>query len=156
MNLARLLSTTLVVGVAVTSTIIACGGDDGGTPDAKVFMDAKVYMDAPPGPAGLGKICTGPADCPASAPICGSLGGAMFCTAQCASQAGSGQPPTNSHATCMAFTDTGGTPTCSILQAPSGSNTNYTYFCGIQCGTYMSMNFGTCPTGLTCTGNLCR
>ncbi len=157
MRLARLLSTTIVVGVAVTSTIIACGGDsDDGPPDAKVFMDAKIFMDAPPGPAALGKVCTAPAECPGTAPVCIGIGaGTKFCTTPCASQAGSGMPPMDSHATCMAFTDTTGTPTCSLIVPPQGTVTNYTYLCGIQCGTAGSASFGTCPTGLTCQGNFC-
>jgi hypothetical protein len=49
---------------------------------------------------------------------------------------------------------TGGTPACA-LYAPAGSG-QVQWECGILCGMAGSANLGNCPTGLTCSGNLCQ
>jgi hypothetical protein len=154
----RLVSTLFVVGVTATATFFACGGDDGGggggsgTPDAKVFMDAKVYMDAPPGMAGLGAACSQSMACGSAAPQCISVGsGSTWCTASCGTSSGSNMPPTGGDAICQGFTTTG-TPKCVFY---SGTSAPFMWSCGILCGTAGSNSYGTCPSNMTCSGNVC-
>ena len=156
MRLARLLS-TLILGLTVTS-FAACGGDDGGTPDAFVYMDAKVFMDAPPGKTGLGNLCSQAMPCGTEAPLCIALGMGKpsWCSAVCGQSAGSDMPPAGGQAVCDEFMSTPGTPLCAVVRPPSGNETQYTWACGVYCGTFMGMELGTCPTGLTCTSNLCQ
>lgn len=164
MRLAPLLSTTVVLGMAVAATIVACGGDDdgggggggGGTNiDASVAVDAKVFMDAA-AKMGLGTTCTMPTDCPADAPTCLATGSASprFCSASCGTSSGSNMQPAGGNEICQMFTGTGGTPACVFYLPPT--NNQYPWLCGILCGMQGSANLGNCPTGLTCQGNVCR
>ena len=165
MGKSRLVSCVLVIGAAVAGTMFSCGDDGGGgtkQPDAKVFNDApKVFMDAPPGSGatGLGKDCTGagsgdPSMCPASDPQCVTLGGGkFFCTKTCGMSTGSNMPPMNGNQTCAMMEMSSGTPLCALYQ---GSGSAFNWSCAVACGMYMTMNLGTCPSNLTCTGNICQ
>ena len=163
MGMSRLLSSALVIATACGATILACGDDGGGgggggSADAKVFMDSKVFMDAPPGMAGLGQACSQTMMCPSSAPQCLGTGSntPTWCTAQCGMTAGSAMAPAGGDAICSMFTMTTETPKCVFYLPPSGSQTQYVWLCGILCGTSGSNMFGTCPSNLTCQGNVCR
>jgi len=153
MILSRVFSALCVVGVAAAGTIIACGGDDSKTPDAKVYMDGKVYMDAAAA-NGIGYLCPmGPSQCPASDPICikvsvGMMAGTMsWCTKSCGS-GGSAMPPTGGDTICKMGEMSTGTPAC-VLNGGSGSGggSQYNWYCGVVCGGM----YGTCPAGLTCS-----
>jgi hypothetical protein len=76
-----------------------------------------------------------------------------FCTKACGT-AGSATPPTGGDAMCAAGESTTGTPGCVLVG--SGSGSSYAWSCAIECGTFNSMNLGTCPGGLTCTSNICE
>lgn len=180
MHLSRLFSAMLVVGVAAGTTIIACGGSSNPkTPDAKVFKDSKVFMDAPGGSAaGIGTICTGTGSgngmCPTSDPQCITLTGtAYFCTEGCgygscgsggtfgssSCTQGSNQPvaPSGGNAICaMQKSQTTATPACALFGDGPNAGSAVAWSCGLLCGTSGSNNFGTCPTGLTCTSNFCQ
>jgi hypothetical protein len=181
MHLSRLLRVSLVLGVAAGATVIACGSSGTKTPDGKTFKDAKVFLDGSGsgGSGGIGHICTSGSNmgsaglCPTSDPICTSLGGAWFCTESCGTgpcatggSAGSSscfgtgsnqpQPPSGGDAICMSQSSSG-TPVCGLYgPGPGSGNMAVAWACGILCGTSGSNNFGTCPTGLTCTQNFCQ
>jgi len=61
-----------------------------------------------------------------------------------------GDPPPNGDAMCSSSS---GTPRCALTDQKTGTQT---WYCGIECGMAGAMNLGTCPTGLTCTSNLCQ
>jgi hypothetical protein len=162
--MSRLLGSALILAITVSATIFACGGDDGdgnAKVDAQTTMiDApKVFMDAPAAMGSLGKICTGAGSgdatmCNAAAPQCVTLGGGVFfCTKMCGTSTGSNMPPANGNQTCVMGEMSTGTPVCALYQ---GSGMMYNWSCAVACGMYMNMNLGTCPTGLTCNGNICR
>jgi hypothetical protein len=145
MRLSRLLSVTVVIGVAAAATIFACGGDDHAKVDApKVFMDGnKVFMDAPAaGANGLGQLCPFAAGgagsaCPAG-DACVKLNGVGsattgYCTPNCA----------GSNAVCITgYTGpAGGMPECA-LTVGSGSGVTG---CAIVCTSPAQ-----CPTGMGC------
>nr|HEX4318554.1 hypothetical protein [Kofleriaceae bacterium] len=71
-------------------------------------------------------------------------------------------PPAGGDAICEAAEQAPGgtgTPRCTLFAAdPEGSGADSVdWACAILCGTDMGGNsLGTCPTGLTCTGNICR
>jgi hypothetical protein len=145
MRLSRLLSVTIVVGVAAAATIFACGGDDHAKADApKVFMDSKVFMDAPGGGSGngLGQLCPfgsggGGTACPA-ADACVKLTGlgsatTGYCTPNCAGS--------NGICTTGYTGPAGGTPVCA-LSVGSGSGATG---CAIVCTDATQ-----CPTGMGC------
>jgi hypothetical protein len=152
----RLLSTTIVVGVAALATFFACGGDDGGgggggNVDAFVQLDAKVFMDAPP--ASLGSTCTpsmdgsGQGTCPTGY-TCLRLGSASpaWCSKSCVR--GSGDQ-----------CDTGytgpGVANCMWDVSFTMGGSAYQY-CGVicsgtsACGSAAGCD-GTCPGSMTCT-----
>jgi hypothetical protein len=157
MRTARLLSTTVVVGVAALATFFACGGDDGGgggggNIDSAVQVDAKIFMDAP-APMGLGDPCTptmdgsGQGTCPAGY-TCLKLGAtaAAWCSKSCTRGAGD-------------QCDTGytgpGVGNC-MWDITFGSGAAYQY-CGVicsgtaACGSGTTLCDATCPGTLTCT-----
>lgn len=183
MHLSRFVSVMLVVGVAGGATIVACGGSSTPKkPDAKVFHDApgSQQMDAPGSSSNaLGKICTGggsgdPSLCTTADPICTSVGGPFFCTEGCgygscasggtygsSSCAGAGSnqpaPPSNGDSICMMQkAGNPGTPVCGLYGDGPNAGSAIAWACAILCGTSGSNNFGTCPTGLTCTQNFCQ
>lgn len=174
---------TLVLATACGAAMVACGGGGGsGTPDARKIIDSRNMTPDAPGSGSassdLGKICTGsgsgdPALCSAADPQCLSVGGPFFCSTSCGTSAcamggtpgsdsclgmGSNQPmpPSGGDALCMAQASTG-TPVCGLYGPGSGSGSAAVdWSCAILCGTSGSNNFGTCPTGLTCTSNFCQ
>jgi hypothetical protein len=186
MRLSRLFSVMLVVGVATGATIVACGGNSSPHgADAKVFKDSPGGQhDAPAGATGIGKICTGggsgdPTLCTTSDPLCTSVGGPWFCTEGCGygscatgghfggsgAQAcagvpgGSAQPapPSGGDAICMQQkADTTATPVCGLYGDGPSAGSAIAWSCALLCGTSGSNNFGTCPTGLTCSQNFCQ
>jgi hypothetical protein len=157
MQTARLLSTSVVVGVAALATFFACGGDDGGgggggDVDAFVQQDAKVFMDAAPA-TGIGAPCTqsmdgsGQGTCPTGY-TCLKLGSSApaWCSKSCTPGAGD---------TCDAGYTGPGVGNCMWkIQFPP-SDTQYS-FCGVicagtpACGSAAGCD-GTCPGTMTCT-----
>ncbi|MDB4956645.1 MAG: hypothetical protein JWO36_4214 [Myxococcales bacterium] len=144
--ISRLFSVTLVLGIALGATIIACSDSKkpNVSPDAKVFLDAKVFMDAPAVAANaLGQLCPfaaggGGSACP-TGNDCVTLMGlgsttTGYCTPMCM----------GNNATCTTgYTGpAGGMPVCA-LSTGSGSNANG---CAIICTTPAQ-----CPTGMACT-----
>lgn len=129
--------------------------------------DDSTPPDAPPssGAEGIGKVCVRAmmgADCPASAPSCVALaaGPNGFCTAACGTSADNMTVPPNGNATCSAVAPAvpSGTPACVLYG--EAMNGQVPWACGILCGTVDNMGtpveLGDCPTGLTCTANLCQ
>lgn len=169
MHMSRLFVMSCLLG----SALVACGDDGGktgGNVDAPKQIDAAI--DAPGGgnaPTGLGKKCTQPTDCPASASECIGLamGTNSYCTPKCVT-GGTGMtnamgslplnavnPPPNNAACTSAFTGTTvvGTPACVVILSttpadnPLMANKQYTQIelgCVVVCGTG-----NTCPMGMT-------
>ena len=152
MRLSRLLSTTVVIGIASAATIFACGGGGGGNnPDAKVFKDSKPFLDSASGVSGgLGQLCPFSAGGAGSAcpqgDACVALQGlgsttTGYCTPNCG---------TNASACTTGYTGpTGGMPECALVTAGSGSGsgsgTSTPNACAIIC-TEVSQ----CPGGMEC------
>lgn len=117
------------------------------------------------GAEAIGKVCVlamNGADCPPAAPSCVALvqGTNGFCTAACGTSADNMTPPANGNATCAAVTPAvpSGTVACGLYG--EAMNGMVPWACGIFCGTIDNMgtpqDLGMCPTGLTCTQNLCQ
>jgi hypothetical protein len=143
------------------STLLACGGDDGGT-SADAAVDMPVDMPAPL--TGLGQKCgQGLPACPSNASQCLSLPGATsgFCSAVCLTGATgmtnamsqfTSLSPLPNDATCTgAYSGTVGTAGCGLLltltpmEQPMAnkSYTNISMACGISCGPNDACPFGT-------------
>lgn len=158
MRLARLLSLSVVLGVAAAATFFACGGDDGGGgggDDAGVDIDAKVFLDAPMAAAGIGTSCmptmdgSGQSTCPAGyqcIALTGGTGGS--CTKTCTR--GSGDMCSSGY--------TGPGVAACIWDITFGSGSTAYPFCGVICqGTSAcgSNNCnGTCPGMMACSYTL--
>ncbi|HTJ45144.1 MAG TPA: hypothetical protein VL463_23720 [Kofleriaceae bacterium] len=148
--------------------MIACGSSKKtGTPDAK----GSGSIDAPGGtvdaPGGTpdaaaavtvdwnAAVCSQQTACALSGDECLSDGTSQsgFCGTQCGPTTQTMTPGTDYDTNCSShYKGTGGTPACLFY---SGTGTNgdqppFTWYCAVACGTYMNMNLGTCPTGLTC------
>jgi hypothetical protein len=98
---------------------------------------------------------------------CGSgpCGGSASSGSDAGCTTGSGsdapQPPSNGDAMCQTAVEaSGGTGEvkCILFAAdPQGSgNDSVDWTCGILCNQDGSNDFGSCPTGLTCTNNICQ
>jgi len=127
-----------------------------------------------------------PSLCTTADPDCTSVGGPWFCTESCGFGPcapggtpgsanclcnGSGcpnngsngaypQPPSGGDAICMQQkAGNPGTPVCGLF-GPAGSGASagsaIAWDCAVLCGSAGSQNFGTCPSGLTCSNNFCQ
>ena len=88
--------------------------------------------------------------------VAGGTAGSANCFAIGTNQA---PPPSGGDAICAAQMPNNGTgkPQCALAGVGSGTgNMAIDWSCGIRCGTAGSADLGTCPTGLTCTQNLCQ
>ena len=105
------------------------------------------------GGSGLGTPCDTTA-CPPTAPECAMVGPtATFCTLGC----GEGPtPPTNGDAICLDAGSATGTPAC-VLTLPSDAGSSIFFWaCGLYCGIMSGRDYGSCPSQLTCTSNVCQ
>ena len=154
--------------------LAACGSSDTShtTIDAPnvTAHDAPTTNPTPDAPMsaaamGLGKVCDQTHMCPTTgATMCVKLSASAtsgFCTLGCgtttAPPAGTmAAPPAGGDAMCTASTPApgAGTPACVLSNAPA--NNMIAWDCGILCGTSGTTNLGTCPSGLTCTMNICQ
>lgn len=147
-----------------------CGDDDGGTPQADASQsqaDAMVQDQADAmvqGGSTLGVVCTvaNPTECGTDAPACvffenGATTG--FCSKDCGTVPDTGDnpptsAPTGGDAICQQDYSNEGTPACVLFDGMMIDGSGEVPFsCGILCGMAGGMNFGNCPTGLTCGGN---
>ena len=170
------MSRLLVMSCLFVSALAACGDDGGkggGMVDAPKTPDAAI--DAPggggTGPTQLGKKCTQPTDCPATAPECVAVAQSTnaYCTPKCLTggsgmtNAQGGLPlssitPAPNNGTCTtAFTGTpaAGTIGCGLIlktvpaDNPLMANKQYT---GIELGCIVLCGMGgVCPMGMTCS-----
>ncbi len=140
-------------GSATAATGTSTGGDsgdqgDGGSDASSSGTSGGVLVTATP----LGQICDNLHLCHDSQ-ICVSAGGtATFCTIQCGVTAGSAKsPPDGGNQLCAEANTYGGTGACDLTL--KNKNGTLTWDCGLECGK----NYGTCPTGLSCSSkNLCQ
>ncbi|HUH03537.1 MAG TPA: hypothetical protein VML75_16180 [Kofleriaceae bacterium] len=167
-----------MVGALAVALAPACG-DDGGTTttagdgdgdgDGDGGADATVTPDAPPAATEWGQICDGSTACPSTDLSCVAVSAQAtqgWCTVGCGSTAwdGTGSPtaPVGGDALCASSyygtTPTEGTGACAIY-APDAASPNTTmadWSCAILCGVAGTTDYGGCPTGMTCTSNLCQ
>ncbi len=112
----------------------------------------------------LGASCVGPSGsdlskCPAATDQCVSYAGSDYqCTISCGTgEVGSGSasavPPQGGDRICATLITTG-TPACAAALQTSAQIV--TWYCAIVCGTYMGRDYGSCPSGLTCTNYYCQ
>jgi hypothetical protein len=165
-----------LVGALAVALAPACGDDGGGTTtvgdgdgDGDGDADAAVTTDAPPAATAWGQVCDNATACPTTDLSCVAVSSTAtqgWCTIGCGSTpwTGTGEPPapTDGDAVCAAgfvgTSPTEGTPACTIY-APNAAAPNTTmadWSCGIVCGMVQTMDFGGCPSGMTCTSNLCQ
>jgi hypothetical protein len=144
----------------ISFVVIGCGDDGGSTqPDAKVFEDAPP-PDAPPAQMasmGLGKVCDQANPCPATVPICATVGTVGFCTQICGNTPEAAmEPPADGNMICQNLTPASpsATPGCVLTAPPMGGTKDWA--CGLVCGMIEGNDLGPCPLGLTCTDNLCQ
>jgi hypothetical protein len=144
------LATALVLGTA-------CGGGDDDSTDDPLNPsidagDPVLSPDANVSVAGqIGTACSGVVACPADVEACVSLveAGATFCTKQCG-HTDEQMPPASGNATCQeGYTGTA-TPACGLAMPAEGGG--FDWYCGLACGMPGGMDFGTCPSNLTCDG----
>jgi hypothetical protein len=145
---------------------LAACGDDGGKSRADAGPgDGGSGSDAGGNPPaqGLGAVCDDTHMCPTTPAglECIALSDNAthgFCAAPCGMSANNQTPPTGGTAMCTASQPPpgNGTPLCAITGMAVGQPPMTPWFCGVACGTFMSMDLGTCPGGLTCTDNLCQ
>lgn len=169
MHMSRLFVMSCLLG----SALVACGDDGGktgGNVDAPKQIDAAIDAPAATGPTGLGKKCTAPTDCPASASECVAVAAMTngYCTPKCLT-GGTGTTnamarlplnmvtPAPNQATCTsAFTGVpaAGNIGCGLILAttpadnPLMANKQYT---NIELGCIVLCNAGACPMGMTCS-----
>ena len=174
MLVSRLRSVSLIVGVAVGTTIIACSDTKKGNPgvDARP-VDGQQQLDSPSSSlTGLGQKCgAGVAACSANAPDCIALGlsstmqSTTYCTPHWLDDGsgttnGSAQltttvPEPDATKCTGAFTGTAGTPLCGVILAttPADNPLMANKHCaGIQLGCIVGCPSATptCPPSMTC------
>jgi hypothetical protein len=104
------------------------------------------------GGSGLGAPCDNTNPCPPSAPLCAKVTG-TFCTLYCGE--GSTTPP-GGDAICLDAGAATGTPAC-VLTTPSDAGISVYFFsCGLLCGQMNGMEYGNCPSQLSCMNNVCQ
>jgi hypothetical protein len=112
----------------------------------------------------LGQICDQLHACH-DAQDCVSAGGSgstSFCTIECGVSKGTAKvPPDGGPQLCAqapvigGTPATGGTPACDLTV--KNKDGTLTWDCGLECGTAMGMDYGGCPSGLSCsTKNICQ
>ena len=162
MRLTRDFSRLVILG---TMMLAACGGGGKGGDDGDVDaggVDSGPTPDAPPTTQpsmGLGKTCDQANPCPTQDPpfLCATVGTVGFCTKICGNTAaGATTPPADGNTKCMAIqpASPSGTPLCALTAPPM--NNTMDWACALGCGVFMNQNLGDCPTGLTCTSNICQ
>jgi hypothetical protein len=104
----------------------------------------------------IGQICDSTAACNDSQECISAGGKASFCTIECGMTPGSSKvPPNGGPQLCAKVQTVSGTPACDLTA--KNANGTLTWSCGLECGTAGSNNYGTCPTGLSCSSmNICQ
>jgi len=105
----------------------------------------------------LGMICDQLHAChDAQSCVSSASGSTSFCTIECGVTAGSAKkPPDGGPQLCAEAQTYGGTAACDLTI--KNSNGTLTWDCGLECGTENGNDYGTCPTGLSCSAkNICQ
>lgn len=161
MRVARIVSSSVVVGFSIAAAAFACGGDDGGggggNPDAMVVMDMQqLPPDAAPA-MGIGQPCTPPmtgvgqGDCP-DGYTCLKLGetAAAWCSKPC--MRGSADQCR------VGYTGPGFAACIWDVMFVGGDEETTVPYCGVVCadssGMCGSACSNTCPGTQTCSYNI--
>jgi hypothetical protein len=146
----------------------ACGGDDDSSVDAAGDGDGDGDgdIDAAPVETGLGQVCDNTVMCPATgATNCVAISGTAthgWCTLDCGETQTTTPPGASGNTICAdAYSRPSpaeGTPLCAIYSGTGAAMDQppFTWSCAIGCGNLQGTELGGCPTGLTCTANICQ
>ncbi len=155
----------LVFGTLSFAPACGGGGDDENV-DAAGDGDGDGDIDAAPAETGFGQLCDNTNMCPATgATDCVAISATAahgWCTLECGETPDDTAAPTGGTAICAGAysgeVPADGTPACAIYAGtgPQMDQPPFTWSCAVLCGNYMGTELGGCPTGLTCTDNICQ